>query len=1297
VVRESSPTTEEPRTTAKNGETSTERREPETSADNGHTPPAPRRKRHWLRRLIIGIVLLVVVLALVIQLVLWSNLPRRLVLAQLQNQLGLRIQASSLTTGWLGNTNLRDVTLGLPMAEQSFLDMPHMQVKHTSLFGLLLLRPVSVDRIVLDNPTLYVRRDETGRWNLQQVAELVAKAGGAKPADESAKQSRPKLPEVRLNDGSVVIQDYGKTESRIRPLRAHGRPDPKTPGILWRYDVEVPDHLKLVGQVIPGDPWPHEVDLSVNRVEAWLKPFVPAFPPDAVLAANWRGSITNGAVNGRLDLQQLSASGATAKGVMLVSNQGGMITLKPDGLTVASTAPPGPEARVASGSIVYDGRAVRTERLFIAALGGQTRVDADFTLATRSGQLNAEWLDITTGDIRHSGSLDAKVGSTFQNRPQLEAKLVSRGVSPDGPWDATFQLNGTSQGGWADMDYVLKAPNLDWKGHYPLKLDGLVAKLETRVDEKTKQRVIRLADLAAPPHQVQSVGEYNLQTQHWKFWIGLNALPIPGDGGAPPRKESAPPAWGGAYVAQAQQGKQNAASLSVVLNTWGDAEKLEVGELTVRGAEFELRGSGDYVYARPSPLDINLKVRHIPPRIAERDRPPLYGYLSGEARVAGTVFEPRNLSIMGKLRGEGVTFYNRSVGDLDIQIAGKADNNSAYLESQQFEFLKAHWKLNGRYRTDAGDLTVKLGVADLDLGEVGDLIPKFDPNDTRPVRRTEEETDLLAGKLTGDWTLVIPRTDKDRLRLDGGAHIEAVRAPGFTADAIDAKTALADGVLTLGPIQLKRAITRTVDGSEKRLEGKADASFSADLDDLTQITAALNLQNWPLEAGADGWLDISGGSQKLVIDLKSEPDKRQVILPGKSAAGTINFVTALTYKGQALGKTEIVGDFLGRMIDLRRFDIQTLDGNVTGNGVIELEKPLEARAFFSWENVNSARLVDLFPALKGLEGVYTGRLRVQPTVEPRALGPLAVSFESTPTNGRYNAIDIGRTLIFAYADADRFVLNDPADLGSTIELGGGLLQLWGRISYHNLQGTRDAVSSQVLVHFKGLDLNQIIHAANPEEAPTPGRLDGTLTIMAATRGPRTQPLKPGEPPPSFVEKLATAVTAHGKVNLTQAKLGALPVFSFLYDVMSAGQNVKASNGVGNVEVRLENGNLELNNLQYFNRGTEVRGMFTIERVWDLPNSPLYGSAIGSLRALASLNLPFVAEFDRLIALLSSDLASIGVEGTVKKPDPYQIGIRDLGRSLQILLLGDVPQTAAERKAPPRKGAGQPATTKRGKK
>jgi hypothetical protein len=622
----------------------------ERETDNGHPP---RRRRHWLRRILITLVLLVLILAVAIQLVLWSNLPKKLVLQQLQSQLGLRVDASSLTTGWLGNTNLQNVTLGLPMVEQSFLDMPRMRVKHTTLFGLLLRRPVSVELIELENPTLYVRRDQAGRWNLQQVAELVARSLGSKPADESDKQSRPKLPEVRLTDGTVVIQDYGKAEQKIRPLNVHGRPDPKTPSLLYRYDVEVPDHLKLVGQVAPGAPWSHEVEVAVGNLKEWAEPWSPGFPADARLAARWTGQQTDGGVAGRLDLQQATASGSTASGVVLLSTQGSTVTLQPQGLTLTTQNKLLTGTKVASGAIVYDGTTVRTDRLFVAALGGQARVDADYTLATRSGQLKAEWIEVMTGSVRHSGSLDAKVGSTFQNRPQLEATLVSHGVAADGPWDATVQVNGTSAGGWADMDYVVTGKQLDWRGSHPLDLDGLLAKLETRVDDKTHERVIRLAQLQSPGNKVESVGEYNLTTQHWKFWISLNALPMPGEAsgtagiGVPPRKENAATQPTGAPAQQQnqQQAKQNVAQVAVLLNSWGDPEHLEIGQLVVRGAELEVTAGGTYVYARPSPLDLNMKVRHIPPRIAERDRPPLYGYLSGEANVSGTVFQPRNLQI----------------------------------------------------------------------------------------------------------------------------------------------------------------------------------------------------------------------------------------------------------------------------------------------------------------------------------------------------------------------------------------------------------------------------------------------------------------------------------------------------------------------------------------------------------------------------------------------------------------------------------------------------------------------------
>jgi hypothetical protein len=212
---------------------------------------------------------------------------------------------------------------------------------------------------------------------------------------------------------------------------------------------------------------------------------------------------------------------------------------------------------------------------------------------------------------------------------------------------------------------------------------------------------------------------------------------------------------------------------------------------------------------------------------------------------------------------------------------------------------------------------------------------------------------------------------------------------------------------------------------------------------------------------------------------------------------------------------------------------------------------------------------------------------------------------------------------------------------------------------------------QALMRFSGLDLDQIVRAAAPNFKDGAGRLDGSLTIVGATRGPRLVPLPPGVPKPSINEKIVTALTVEGNVKLSEAKLGPLPIFSNIYDLMNLGQDVKQNNGRGEVAVRMENGSLELNNLRYFNRGTEVRALLTIDEMWNLPNSPVRGNAVGNARPLASLEIPFISEADRILALLQDDVASFDIRGTLKDPKVEQILLKDVGRALQILLLGEV--------------------------
>jgi len=100
--------------------------------------PARPRHRHrfrdWLVRFLMIAVVIVALLGVAVQIILTTDLPRNLVVSGLERQLGLRVTASSMQTGWMGRSNLDDVTLALPLVEESFLQVPHLKIKHSTLF-----------------------------------------------------------------------------------------------------------------------------------------------------------------------------------------------------------------------------------------------------------------------------------------------------------------------------------------------------------------------------------------------------------------------------------------------------------------------------------------------------------------------------------------------------------------------------------------------------------------------------------------------------------------------------------------------------------------------------------------------------------------------------------------------------------------------------------------------------------------------------------------------------------------------------------------------------------------------------------------------------------------------------------------------------------------------------------------------------------------------------------------------------------------------------------------------------------
>src|SRR5581483_1801976 len=105
---------------------------------------------------------------------------------------------------------------------------------------------------------------------------------------------------------------------------------------------------------------------------------------------------------------------------------------------------------------------------------------------------------------------------------------------------------------------------------------------------------------------------------------------------------------------------------------------------------------------------------------------------------------------------------------------------------------------------------------------------------------------------------------------------------------------------------------------------------------------------------------------------------------------------------------------------------------------------------------------------------------------------------------------------------------------------------------------------------------------------------------------------------TMLAHILATTTVDGNVRLRDSNLAQFGPIKALYDFMHLGGDVRTPTGHGSVSVHMEQGKLHVSNLYYFNRGLEVRGVATVDGMWALPDNPISGSAVGTLRPLKSI-------------------------------------------------------------------------------
>jgi hypothetical protein len=396
----------------------------------------------------------------------------------------------------------------------------------------------------------------------------------------------------------------------------------------------------------------------------------------------------------------------------------------------------------------------------------------------------------------------------------------------------------------------------------------------------------------------------------------------------------------------------------------------------------------------------------------------------------------------------------------------------------------------------------------------------------------------------------------------------------------------------------------------------------------------------------------------------------------------------LTLQDKPAGDLHLVADLNGRTVDLRSIAYDGTDGSMQGQALLNFDKPFETRGSLFFEDFRAERLADFFPdqaALVGLGGRFSGSVQVAPAPGPWPLEPLRIKANVQNAGGQYRSIPIGPIQLSAFTNFDRIVIDDSPQNPTTIELAGGLVRLWGRFTRlepgDELRGaaTRPLMLSQVQLSLGRLDVDQIVHAIKPDADKMPGKLSGTINLLAGTRPGR----RPGAPPSGqgAFEKTLRRIAASGRLELTDSDLGNLDALAFLYSALSAEDPGGPPTGKGDVALHMEDGQLSLSNVHYFNRGTEARAIVQIDDIWHLPDSPIRGTVAGTARPFRDIKLPFLSNYnlDTVMTALQTDLTTVAVDGTVKDPKVGSVAFSDLGEGMRRLLIGDFEKERATAK------------------
>jgi hypothetical protein len=1135
--------------------------------------------------------LVVLLLALAgIQAILWSDLPRRIVVSQAQKQLGLHLEMSSLSTGWFGRTRLRNVAVSGPTDPRPILAVPVIDLEHAWLPWLLIGRPLSVSSVSLDRPHLDLIQDPHGRWNIQDLAELLTSAT-AEP-DRPAPTAAPALPRIAVREAIVrIVRSDGRTTT-VEPLLITGQP---VDALNYALEADSPDQFRIEGRIALAGSWRHEITVRNGRLdsiaESWLGPAGPGQP--VAIDGTWNGTVGADGLVGQLHLSQASALGFSAVGTLGAALHGGNWSLRPHGVIVRGPGSSLPPAELVSGEIDVAGDRLRAQRVRLLAMGGTAVVEGDWSFAGTSADMRATWDGLRQGDVVHDGAMTASLGSSSEGGPLVRAKVFTHGtIAESREWSAHLILDGHGRR-WTSMALTALVNESTWKGPdaEPLSLPSFSLTALPTVDPDTGLiALIELADIRTHSYgSIDGAGRISPDSGRWWIWLNGRGVPLAGT-----------PA-------------------DIDLCATGDLARADVQQAFVQSRGLSCLAAGTIELTSSLPADLRIHVV----REAEANQ----GRADGS--LAGTLL-PLDLAVNGRLSAHDLHYRDYAFGDAPAEVSGRITSTAIRLESPSLALLDGTWSAQaalvwGNAGDDAPEgFHLDLSVDDLPLPRVASTFGTAD----------------MHGTVDGRWSMIMPLHGPGRSRGQGEFAVRDLVAGPLKASSGSGKLRLEDGRLNVDSVNLLNG------------DGRASGTVSLALTSLSTPNIAVEAANWPIiGTGPDEHLRASG-TARLHLDMAARGAVGE-------AAVALDVLSGNQLLAHATGDVHAEG----RVIRLAGIRADLLQGQLGGDATLNLDSPADSIANLYWSGLQPSRLAPVHPLFGDVAGSYDGTIALGPAGDVLALAPRRVDISIRPAGGAFRGMPIGNAVLTVFLDpekrradpgsiriaiADDVGSRDPQAPRSFVRFTDrGLVRVRGLFAAQRGVG----IKGQLSLAFEQLSLDQIVHAFAGSSKTIRGRASGSLHLAGL----------PSQP---------DAISGEGTLRLTESDLINAPVIGQLYVLMNVMTFGPRADGAGTAEFRLERSTLSIERMQYFSRGVEIRSAgVKIHHIWDLPDSPLEGTAFGAARPLEGVRLPLIVNTERFLAALQKDVTAVEISGTARTPKTTRKRLADLSAGLRWFVLG----------------------------